>query len=227
MLGGNLRTNDKVTFALAGGGRGQGKIVGSETIGGNVVIYTVLSSTGWTHKFLAKDLQPLATKKPVRSISRKVNDIAEAAWSHGDGASREDEDYGCVGPDAERRADRMVRQVETLAIMAITGLHRDVTIAAVNACPRRDELLASALVGDWDRVNQILGDIRANTTTPDARDCCVTGECESDGEDQAGDLADPQTGATIRLEPRDPASLFNFPCCGGLRPAHTSNCREA
>jgi|1185.fasta_scaffold127144_2 hypothetical protein len=40
-------------------------------------------------------------------------------------------------------------------------------------------------------------------------------------------LADPMTGAVITLEPRDSASPFNFPCCGGLRPAHAGNCRAA
>jgi hypothetical protein len=39
--------------------------------------------------------------------------------------------------------------------------------------------------------------------------------------------ADTMTGHRVELEPRDPADPLCFPCCGGLRPAHTSRCRKS
>jgi hypothetical protein len=204
--------NTPASYINALNERVMGTVVRSEVVQGlPQVVYVIRTRGGHEVRILAQDVTlEKPAKKPVRSINRKLNDIAEAAWAHGDGASREDHDYGCIGDVAERRVDRLRRQVETLAVMAIIGLHREVTIAAINTCPRRDELLASALVGDWDRVNQLIGHLKANTTAP-----------------LTSDLADPLTGATIRLEERNPASLLNFPCCGGLRPAHTSTCREA
>jgi hypothetical protein len=200
------KIGDEVSFELAMGGCGTGQVVGMRA-SGQIVFYVVRTPKGNEHTFLGQDLYTPTPKprKTVRSIARKLGDLAEAAG--------DDELY-------ERRFDRLKPQIETLAVMAIIGLHRDVTIAAVNSSPRRDELLASALVGDWDRVNQILGDVRANTTAP----------LNTDPAPRATVRVHVPQGpltAQIELEPRDPSSPFNFPCCGGLRPAHTSNCREA
>lgn len=145
----------------------------------------------------------------VRSIARKLADIADAAWSHGDAASREDVDYGEMGPDAERRMERMAKQVETLAAEAIRARYGILpgNMDLIMASAQRDEILAEALVGDWAKVQRLM--------TQALRDA---GSAASPG--PAGPV-----NALVTLEPRDPAGQFNFRCCGGLRPAHTSNCR--
>lgn len=212
--------NVKVSYENTRGGRSYGRVIETEVIGeGRFAepVYTIQpDASRYPVKVLARHVQiEKEAKKAVRSIARKLGDLAEAAG--------DDELYG-------RRFDRLKPQIEELALLAIEGKHPDVGRAALLTCTRTDELLSSALVGDWTRVAQLIGDIKANTTAPlanEAKDCCQTGECESDGENQAGELTDPMTGATIRLESRNRASLLNFPCCGGLRPAHTSNCREA
>ena len=175
------------------------------------------------------------TGKKVRSIRRKLDDIADAAWCHGNISPRGEEN-GLMGRDAERRVTRMHQQIETLAALAIQGklLLSDARMAEVMAHPTRDEILAEALVGNWAAVRNLVEAVlqAAQQATlgaesaPGSRECCVTGECESNGTDQAGDLADPLTGQAVSLEPRDPKSPLNFPCCGGLRPAHASNCRQ-
>lgn len=102
----------------------------------------------------------------VRSITRKLYDIAEAGWEHGDAASREDEDYGQVGPVAERRVERLDRQIHVLAIEAIIGKYRLTGDAAteLRTHPRLEIILSSALVGDWATVESALTNAIAVST---------------------------------------------------------------
>jgi len=205
-----FKVNDKVTFELKTGGRGTGEIVGSEAIGNGVEIFSVLAESGHYHKFLGQHLTPVKPKA-VRSISRKLADIAEAGWEAGD-AHAEGDDYGQLGTKAIHRVERMARQIRELAVQAIVGrysLGDDATLL-LRTSPHIETILAEALVGDWAKVERLLP---SRTTA---------------AQEQADEaLEDPITKIRITLEPRDPASPLNFPCCGGLRPAHKSTCRRA
>lgn len=90
---------------------------------------------------------------PVRTIARKLNDIAEAAWEEGDRHPDGDE-YGQVGAVAERRMTRLEGQIKNLAMVAIEQKYdlspegkREVTTS-----PHLEHILASALIGDWAEV---------------------------------------------------------------------------
>lgn len=152
----------------------------------------------------------------IRSINRKLADIAEAGWNHGDAASREDDDYGQYGRIAERRVERLTKQVEVLALIAIQsrGNLSDARMVEIACHPSRDQILAEALVGAWDKVAQLCGVV--------FRDALAASRT-------AYAAALPPPAPSVTLEPRDRNNPNNYPCCGGLRisRSHSSNCREA
>lgn len=157
--------------------------------------------------------------KKVRTIGRKLLDIAEAAWEARDattgarGSAREQ-----LGELAERRIERLTKQIEALALVAIQGqLGLDSARMTEIVCsPERDEILAEAVVGNWGAVQDL-----ANTIHYNHMQAIIP---------PVNALADPLTGQTVTLEPREQpgtTSPLHFPCCGGLRPAHRSNCRQS
>lgn len=139
--------------------------------------------------------------KQVRTIAEKLNDIAEAAA-----------DPALAG----RRITRLQGQLERLALLAIQGQYMlsSARMTEIVSSPERDEILAEAVVGNWNAVGDLI-----NTAFFNASHAIPA---------PVNALADPLTGQTVTLEPRQApgtTSPLHFPCCGGLRPAHTSHCR--
>lgn len=154
--------------------------------------------------------------KKVRTIAQKLNDIAEAGWESGD-LHADGDDYGQIGDKADRRIARLTKQMEALALTAIQAVYMfsSTRMAEILNSPERDEILAEAVVGNWNAVADLCNTVHFNAshavpaTLPAA-------------------LVDPLTGQSIALEPREApgtTSPLHFPCCGGLKPAHTSHCR--
>lgn len=101
----------------------------------------------------------------VRMIGRKLSDIAEAGWDHGDAASREDDDYGQYGEIAERRITRLADQIRQLALVAITGRYQlgAEGVTELETHPRLETILASALIADWATVETALSNAIAGS----------------------------------------------------------------
>jgi hypothetical protein len=149
----------------------------------------------------------------VRTIARKLSDIADAAWDEGD-RHPEGGEYGEYGSVANRRIDRRMarleRQIKDLAMVAIEQKYRlsPEGKREVTTSPNLEHILASALIGDW-------AEVEAATVNARAISSAFWAELH----------AQATVNFQITLEPRDPNSPLNYKCCGGLKPAHTSNCR--
>ena len=144
----------------------------------------------------------------VRTIIRKLTDIAEAAWEEGDRHPEGDE-YGQIGDVADRRIARLSDQIKGLAMEAVSGRYHlsPEGRREVMTSPRLEHILASALIGDWAEVEK---------HTVNARAISEAFERELYG------------CATIdfrvELKPRDPGQPSGCTCCGGSWRWHEGWC---
>lgn len=86
--------------------------------------------------------------KQVRTISQKLTDIAEG------------------GEHADRRIGRLTKQLEALALVAIQGQYMlsSARMTEIVCSPDRDEILAEAVVGNWNAVADLVNTAFFNAT---------------------------------------------------------------